>query len=256
MNKKSWGLLLAIIAILITPSSYASVNLYGPGGPHTALIDVAKKFEKQTGIKVNITFGPEAKWQAAARKNADILWGASLQSLGAIIHNFSNQYSVKNVQPLYLHDAIILVKKGNRKNIKSLDDLSKKGMRIVVINGAGHSNTSGTAVWEDIVGRKHDINFLKAFKKNIIAIKPNSGSGFKRFNQPDADAWITWRDWAISNPGRGQVVNLSPELVITRSFAIVLKNNNDNPDAKKFIRYLHSNEALKSFYSYGWYISR
>ncbi|HIP52252.1 MAG TPA: accessory colonization factor, partial [Campylobacterales bacterium] len=38
------------------------ISLYGAGGPHTALIKVAKLFTKNTGTKVNVHFGPERKW--------------------------------------------------------------------------------------------------------------------------------------------------------------------------------------------------
>ncbi|EPI0751057.1 accessory colonization factor AcfC, partial [Campylobacter jejuni] len=32
----------------------ADVNLYGPGGPHTALKDIANKYSEKTGVKVNV----------------------------------------------------------------------------------------------------------------------------------------------------------------------------------------------------------
>ncbi|ENC4200711.1 TPA: accessory colonization factor AcfC, partial [Campylobacter jejuni] len=35
----------------------ADVNLYGPGGPHTALKDIANKYSEKTGVKVNVNFG-------------------------------------------------------------------------------------------------------------------------------------------------------------------------------------------------------
>lgn len=243
------------ISICLSATAYADVNVYGPGGPHTALIDAAKKFKEDSGITVNIIYGPESTWSNKAKENADILFGPSQQSTTAIVHDFSNQFDIKDVQPMYYHDAIILVKKGNPKNIHSLEDLTEKGVNIVVIDGAGYSNTSGTGVWEDIVGRKRDINFLKAFRQNIIAFAPNSGSAFKAFQNENADAWITWRDWAISNPNAGEIISISPQYVISRDFNIVVNKNNNNAEVEKFVDYLKSNEGAKAFYSYGWYKS-
>lgn len=47
------------------------MNVYGPGGPHTVLIDVAKEFKKDTGIEVNVNFGHQKTWQDKANQNAD-----------------------------------------------------------------------------------------------------------------------------------------------------------------------------------------
>lgn len=66
-----------------------------------------------------------------------------------------------------MREAIILVKKGNPKNIKGMADLLKPGIGIVVNDGAGVSNTSGTAVWEDSVGRMKNVEKLQAFRSNI-----------------------------------------------------------------------------------------
>ena len=246
----------AVLSLFSVGSAYADVNMYGPGGPHTALLDVAKKFEDKTNIKVNVNFGPEATWNDKAKKDADIFFGPSELSATGIINNFQENFDIKDLQPMYYHDAIILVKKGNPKNIESLKDLAKPGINIVVIDGAGHSNTSGTGVWEDIVGRKHNIDFTKKFRKNIVEFAPNSGSGFKAFKEDSADAWITWRDWAISNPDEGDVVNISSKYNISRDFNVVVNKNNQNLEVNEFVKYLESNDALKSFYSYGWYTSR
>ncbi|MBY7733735.1 extracellular solute-binding protein [Francisella philomiragia] len=256
MELKVFKKTLLLGLVMSVNSLYADINLYGPGGPHTVLIDAAKKFEEKTNIKVNVNFGPESTWRDKAKKDADILFGPSQQSATAIIYDFRDKFELKDLQSMYYHDAIILVKKGNPKNIKSLDDLIKPNINIVVIDGSGYSNTSGTGVWEDIVGRKHDINFTQKFRKNIISFAPNSGSAFKAFKNDDADVWITWRDWAISNPNEGQVVNISSKYNISRDFNIVVSKDNKNSEVNKFVNYLTSNDGLKSFYSYGWYTSR
>jgi accessory colonization factor AcfC len=119
--------------------------------------------------------------------------------------------------PLHLQKALLL-HASNTKNIKNLEDLTKSEINIVVIDGAGYSNTSGTGVWEDIVGRKHNISFMKKFRKNIMDYAPNSGSAFKTFKKDDTNAWITWRDWAISNPNEGDIANISSKYNISRDF--------------------------------------
>lgn len=80
-------------------------------------------------------------------------------------------------------------------------DLSKPGIGVVVPGGVGVSNTSGTGVWEDMIGRTGGINILKGFRSNIVLFSPNSGGARKEFlENPKVDAWITWLDWDKSNP--------------------------------------------------------
>ena len=47
--------------------------------------------------------------------------------------------------------------------------------------GAGKSNTSGTGVWEDMIGRTQDLDLISKFRQNIVACTPNSGSTKKAF---------------------------------------------------------------------------
>ncbi len=57
---------------------------------------------KKTGIIVNVHYGPQNKWNEDAKKNADILFGASEQSALAIIRDHKDSFSEKDIQPLYL----------------------------------------------------------------------------------------------------------------------------------------------------------
>lgn len=246
------ALVAALFINLPSFSVLADVNLYGPGGPHTALIKVGEAFHAETGIKVNVNFGPQATWNGKAKENADILFGASEQSALAIATDHTQHFDIHEITPLYLRPAIILVKKGNPKNIHSLTDLAKPGVGIVVPDGAGVSNTSGTGVWEDMIGRTGDINLVTNFRKNIVLFTPNSGGARKAFlENPNVDAWVTWIDWAKSNPDFGDIVEIEKSLVIYRDINIVLKRN-PSEDSQRFAKYLKENKAKDIFQQLGW----
>ncbi|EAH8149034.1 AcfC family glycoprotein adhesin PEB3 [Campylobacter jejuni] len=242
--------LLSVCALTFSMAN-ADVNLYGPGGPHTALKDVANKYTEKTGVKINVNFGPQATWMDKAKENADILFGASDQSALAIASDFEKDFDVHKIKPLYFREAIILTQKGNPLKIKGLKDLTKKGVRIVVPEGAGKSNTSGTGVWEDMIGRTKDIKTIQNFRSNIVAFVPNSGSAKKLFAQDKADAWITWIDWSKSNPDLGSAVAIEKDLVVYRTLNVVAKENSDK-EVYDFIAYLESKEAKEIFKKYGW----
>ncbi|MFJ2996453.1 substrate-binding domain-containing protein [Raoultella planticola] len=243
-----------LITLLLTLSStaFADIHLYGPGGPHTALQEAATLYSQKTGVSVTVHYGPQAKWNEEAKKNADILYGASEQSALAITRAHQDRFSEKDIEPLYLRKSILLVKKGNPKNINGVDDLTRPGIGIIVNDGGGTSNTSGTGVWEDIAGRKGNLNTISGIRKNIILFAPNSGTARKALEHQDgADVWITWADWAASNPGIGDVVEIEPDYVIWRDMNITVRKN-ANRETRKFAEWLRSDEAAPAFTKYGW----
>lgn len=246
--KKTFSALL----LMISASACADVDMYGPGGPHTALLDAASVYKQKTGVQVNVHFGPQAKWNDDATKNADILFGASEQSALAIVYDHNARFSEKDITPLYMRKSILLVKKGNPKNIRSIEDLSRPGTGIIVNDGGGKSNTSGTGVWEDIAGRKGNIETVAGIRKNILFFAPNSGAARSALEKmPEADVWITWADWAASNPGIGEVIEIAPDYVIWRDMNIVVRQDADK-ETKQFAEWLHSEEAAPSFEKFGW----
>lgn len=241
------------LCVLLTWASktYAQINLYGPGGPHVPLLEAAQNYKELTGVEVIVNYGPQDTWNDKASQNADILFGASEQSALAIATDHEDKFDIKNITPLYLRRAIILVHKGNPKGISGLRDLADKNVGIIAPDGAGHSNTSGTGVWEDMVGRTQDIELIHKFRNNIISFTPNSGTARKMFlEDPNVDAWITWIDWAKSNPNYGDVVEIEKDLVVYRDINVVARKD-ASIEILKFIDYLKSDTVNKIFEKYG-----
>lgn len=226
------------------------IRLYGAGGPHTALIRVGKQYTLKTGIPVEVIFGPEKTWTGDAKRNADIIWGTSEQSMTAFLQTYK-EFNSAEVEPLYIRRAVITVQKGNPKQIRGFADLLKPGVRIVVTEGSGVSNTSGTGVWEDIAGRLGSLEDVKAFRRNIIAFATGSGASFKAFKEQNADAWITWIHWPLTHPEDAEVVELPPERVIYRGLTIVTNEKADE-STRDFIAFLKGDEAFEIFRSEGW----
>ncbi len=245
-------IILSVLLLVLPLSTYAAITLYGPGGPHTALEEVAKLYTQQTGIEVKVKFGPQSTWNEQAKIDADILFGASEQSGLAIANDHSDRFDIYALQPVYLREAIILVKKGNPKKIMGLKDLTRPGIGIVVPDGMGRSNTSGTGVWEDMIGRTGNIDDIANFRKNIIAYTANSGSARKMFLEDSRiDAWITWEDWAKSNPDYGDIVKIERDLVIYRDLNLVLTKH-PSKEASDFVQFITSPDAQAIFKLFGW----
>jgi accessory colonization factor AcfC len=226
------------------------VKLYGAGGPHTAFQKVASAWERKTGIPVQIIAGPERTWSARAQADADILWGTSEQSMTAFLETYKT-FSSDQVEPLYLRPTIIAVKRGNPKKIRRFEDLLKEGVKIVVTEGAGVSNTSGTGTWEDVAGRLGRLDDLRRFRRNIVAFGKGSGASLKAFKAQDADAWITWPEWPVTHADTLEAVPLAPNRQIWRDVNVALSPQAD-PEARQFLEFLVSPEAQTLMKTEGW----
>lgn len=219
------------------------IRLYGACGPQNALRKVADAWERNNDLRVRITCGPEPSWSRQAQDDADIIWGTSEQSMTAFLQSFPS-FRSKDVVPIYLRPAIIAVKAGNPRHIQRFEDLLQPGIRVVVTEGSGIANTSGTGTWEDIAGRLGNLEDVKRLRRNIVSFSTGSGASFKTFKELDADAWITWPEWAVDNPKVLQAIPISSNRSIWRDLNIALSISAD-PQAASFLQFLVSDEAQK-----------
>jgi accessory colonization factor AcfC len=252
--------LTALLAALMAPPAMAQppahqprdgvVKLYGAGGPHTALRKVADLWERQSGHRVVITAGPEPTWAARAQRDADILWGTSEQSMTAFLASFP-AFSSDQVEPIYIRPTIIAVKKGNPRRIRGFEDLLQSGIRIVVTEGAGVANTSGTGTWEDVAGRLGRLDDIRRFRRNIVAFARGSGASLRAFRDLNADAWITWPDWPVNHPDLLEAVPIAADRRLWRDLNVALSPAAD-PEAAAFLRFLDSPPAQALMGREGW----
>ena len=225
------------------------VKLYGAGGPHTVIRQVADVWQGMTGTTVEVIAGTEASWTANAQADADILWGSSQQAMTAFLLTYP-AFEHLDVTPIYLRPAVIAVKVGNPKAITGFDDLLGNGMRVVVTEGAGVYNTSGTGVWEDIAGRLGRLDDIAGLRRNIVAYALGSGASYQQVVEQDADAWITWPNWPITKDDL-DTVPISPARAIYRDLSVVLSPDAD-PQAQAFLDFLISDEATEIMATEGW----
>ena len=226
------------------------VKLYGAGGPHTAFQKVADVWQEETGTEVEIVAGPEADWSADAQADADILWGTSEQSMTAFLLTYP-AFDHADVEPIYIRPVVIAVKAGNPKGIEGFEDLLGEDIRIVVTEGAGVYNTSGTGTWEDVAGRLGRLDDIAAFRKNIVAYALGSGASFQQFQDQDADAWITWPNWPLTHQDVLEMVELDEARKIWRDVNVVISPDAD-PAAQDFLNFLVTDEAQELMATEGW----
>lgn len=252
--KKHQRHLLGLIALIITSASICAqskdaIYVYGPGGPFPPMNEAAKMFGQRNNVDIIVIKGPTSKWIEAAKKNGDVIYSGAEFMMQDFIWKMDGKIDENTVQPLYLRSSGLLVRKGNPKQIKGFEDLLKRDLNVLVVNGAGQ-----TALWEDMAGKLGEISTVKALRKKIVYAAHNSAEAKKVWiNNQSIDVWLIWNIWQISNSDIADYVPVSEQYVLYRDSGIAMTNEGGKrPIVRKFYEYLMSKEAVEIFKKWGW----
>ncbi len=226
----------------------STVFVYGPGGPYPAIREAASVYSKQHNVEIRVIKGPVSNWERSAARNADIIYSGSENMMIDFCRRFK-LIKKDTVTPLYLRKSGLLVRPGNPKHIRSLKDLLKPGIKVLVVSGAGL-----IGVWEDMIGRTKDMNSLRKLRRNIVFFAPNSGVAKRRWiKDPAIDVWITWNIWQVANPNIAEFIPVKERYTIYRDCAIALTEHSEkNKEARGFFNFLKSKAARPIFRKWGW----
>lgn len=185
---------IAALAFAAGEAAAGPVHVYGPGGPAPAMKEAAANFGAKNGVKVEVIAGPTKDWLGRTKGDADVIYSGSETMMSDFMVALDGQIGPSSVEPLYLGRSAILVRKGNPKRIKGLQDLMKPGHRVLVVNGAGQNG-----LWEDMAGRMGDIASVRGLRRSIAAYSATS-----------ADAKAAWIAIKASTPGSSGTSGRSP----------------------------------------------
>lgn len=240
------------LALFISFNLIAVVNgqdtlfVYGPGGPQAPMEECGKLFSHRFSVPVKVTAGPEAKWIEEAKNKADIVFGGAEYMLIQFSMQHPGLIDSSTRTELYKRAAGILVRPGNPKKIRSFRDLSKPGIRLLDVNGAGQ-----LGMWEDIAGKQ---DLIAAIQKNIVHSFGNTAQGIEAWkNDKSYDAWIIYKSWHYRLKDVTSLVTIPVSQTVFRGTPIAVTTiTNQKADALKFINFLKTSEAHKVFIKWGW----
>ena len=176
-----------LIFLMMVVSSVFAVELkfYCGSTMSYTMQKIANKFEKQTGIKVNIIKGGSRKLLKTIIKKQD----GDIYFPGTYKFLTQNPDLFSHIKHLGYNKAVIIVKKSNPKNIVNLNDFIRNDVRVVL--GIYNKGSVGKISKQILISYKGKIFFDKVYKKAIK--EPTSLEIVNDIKNNKADVSIDWK---------------------------------------------------------------
>jgi len=156
--------------------------------------------------------------------------------------------------------VVLMVRKGNPKNIKGWDDLVKDDVEVLVPNPF----TSGGAKWDIMAaygaaleqGKSEDEakDYLTKLFDNVPVLDKSARESLQTFASGKGDVLVGYENEAILAQQQGEDIDyIVPDETLLIQNPIAVDNETENPDnAKAFVDFLYTPEAQKIFVGKGY----
>jgi len=220
----------------------ATLLVYSGAGLKKPMIEIGEVFADKYGIDVEYTFagsGTLITQMELSRKGDAFVPG------GTPDYRIAREKGLVG-EPGYAayHVPVIAVAKGNPKNITSVDDFARPGLKIAL----GGANTTAIGRAGDRLFEKHGI--LDAVEANVVLRAPTINEVVVAMNMGTADAALLTLD--LINPETMDRIDLAQEDGLTLIIPIGATAFTEQPDAaRKFVEFVTSDEGKAIFAKHG-----
>lgn len=254
--KRKWSvfLLLLMFSLFTWATAWCQERLLFMCGAAAAPVAdlLAKKFEAKTGVKVDVNIGGSGMLlsQIKLAKKGDVYFPGSIDFIDQASKD--GIIATDTVTPLVYLVPAINVQPGNPKNIKSLKDLCRPGLKVIIAN----PETVCLGVFAtELVDHLFSADEKKAFRANVINYAESCEKTANAISLKSADAVLGWSVFEHWNPELIETVKLDPSEIIRISYlAAAIPLCAENPGkAREFIDFMKSSEGLDCFRQYKYF---
>lgn len=212
-----------------------NLMIYCGAGMKAPFTKIVEKFEKETGCKVDLTFGNGAQINSqitTAEKGDLFIAGAPTE-----LENLKNKNFVTESKDLVKHIPVIAVPKGNPAGIKSLKDLANGKTRLVL------ADAQATPIGK--IANKMLQNEGIFDSVNIVARTSTAPEMINALSTGEADAAVVWKENAQSKEGI-EILDIPEMEKYIKVVPAASLSCSENPKAlKEFLKYLDSDAVHK-----------
>jgi len=218
------------------------------------LEEVAKAFEKKTGIKVDLVLGGSGYVlnQILLSKQGDIYFPGSSDYMELAKKKGAVFPETERIV-VYLVPAIN-VQKGNSKKIKSLKDLTRPGLKVAIANPEG---VCVGAYAVEIIEKNFTPQEKEAFRRNLVNYTESCEKTATAISLKMVDAVIGWRVFHYWDPQRIETIPLRKEEILRIGYIpiAISKFTKKRELAQRFIDFVLSEEGKAIFRKYHYFMT-
>lgn len=215
------------------------LNIFGPGGPYSPMVECAIAYMTATGIEMSVMMGTSEQWMGLAQHTADLVYGGAEYMMTDFIDAYPDMVDPDSITQLYAREIGIIVRPGNPAGVESLPDLGQKGLGVLKVE-------------------REKMEFLH----NIAGITGDDNvhtvvTGNEAFDlwpvKIDIHAWVTYRSWHVKLGDSSYFIRLPEHERVYRRTPIAITNRSKNRrEAIQFINFLQSQTGHGIFQKWGW----
>jgi molybdate transport system substrate-binding protein len=235
----------------VSPHGTKEISAFAGSASKPPLDEAAALFEKQTGVKVYLTYGGSgaALSQMKLSQTGDLYIPGSPDYLAKAAKD--NVIVVNSAKIMAYLIPTITVQHGNPKNIQNLHDLAKPGITV----GIGNPSTVCVGLYAiEIL----DYNqFLPNVYKNVVTQADSCEKTATLISLKSVDAVLGWDVFHAWNPDYADSIFFEQEQLLRIAYipAAVSTFSKDKATAEEFIDYLSSQIGQEIFKKWGYNVT-
>jgi molybdate transport system substrate-binding protein len=230
------------------PKQVVSMTVFCGSANKPAMVEIAKLFEDETGIEINMIFGGSGTLLSQielSRKGEIYLPGSPDYIIIGKRKKLLNEGSDRIVA--YLVPAII-THASNPANIQSLSDLAKPGVRVTI----GNPETVCLGLYAVEILATNEL--LEEVMKNVVTFGASCSKTANLTAMNKVDATIGWRVFHFWNKERMKFIPIAPDSIPRISYIPISipVYTRDRALSERFIDFVLSPKGMAVYEKYGY----
>jgi molybdate transport system substrate-binding protein len=231
-----------VAATATSGSSASSILVFSGAGLKAPMEEIGQVFTNKTGIAVQYTYGGSGMLisQMNLTKKGDVFIPGSTVEFD----NAKNQSLVDAYKMIAYHVPVIAVQKGNPKNISTVQDFTRPGLKVAL------GDVNATAIGKAGAKIFKKFNITAAVEKNVVTRTPTINELAVIMNTGQADAALLTLDQI--NPEKMDAISIpvsDNEVLIVPIGVTMYTTNQEN--AQMFVDFVASDEGKALFVKHG-----